>query len=150
MRCWGVGEVSAYQSCVQFSGVTPVGPTTRRDTGYALVRGLLQTFHKSLLSILEEAGNGFLWAQVIQTFEKCLFHRAVKLKSRARPRHRSRSFRASGDFQHLWGILRWFWRKIVPFSLPLYLKFLWNDTFVALFTNLLVTAIQLGSDVFYF
>ena len=59
MRCWGVGEVSAYQSCVQFSGVTPVGPTTRRDTGYALVRGLLQTFHKSLLSILEEAGNGF-------------------------------------------------------------------------------------------
>ena len=57
----------------------------------------------------------FFWAQVIQTFEKCLFHRAVKLKSRARPRHKSLSFRASGDFKHLWGILRWFWRKIVPF-----------------------------------
>ena len=60
MRCWGVGEVSAYQSCVQFSGVTSVGPTTRRDAGSTLDRGFLQTFHKSLLSILEEAGNGFL------------------------------------------------------------------------------------------
>ena len=32
----------------------------RRKAGYALVRGFLHTFHKSLLSILEEAGNGFL------------------------------------------------------------------------------------------
>ena len=35
----------------------------------------------------------------------------------------------------LWGIFRWFWRKIVLFSLPLYLKFLWNDKFVSLFTT---------------
>lgn len=37
-------------------------------------------------------------------------------------------FRGFRDFYKkwdLWGIFRWFWRT-VPFSLPLYLKFLWN------------------------